>query len=190
MKRAKSSLCVRPMRLAGVAHPAVELGADAVEVLGLRALLALADLVGVLAAQPRLDAVGVLVLADLVQLADALAPARAGGGPLAVVVDVGEQVALEHVRRAEREPAVVHGLEDRVGVVVGVGGDLDEVHVLDQPVDEVRQRVAAQLLGEACPRCRGSVRRCLHRLGAVRRRRTAGLRRAPPCRGCARRRRG
>ena len=64
------------------------------------------------------------------------------------VGDVGEQVALEHVRGREREPAVVHGLEDRVGVVVRVGGDLDEVDVLDQPVHEVRKRGALELLGE------------------------------------------
>ena len=37
---------------------------------------------------------------------------------------------------------VVHGLEDRVGVVVVVGRDLDQSHLGHQPVDEVRQRVA------------------------------------------------
>jgi hypothetical protein len=45
-----------------------------------------------------------------------------------------------------REPTVVHGLENRVRVGVGVGGDLDEVHVLDEPVGEVRKRIAGELL--------------------------------------------
>ena len=65
-------------RCRGIAHPAVELGADAVEVLGLRALLALADLGGVLAAQPGLEAVGLDLLASLVEFADAVAPAVVG----------------------------------------------------------------------------------------------------------------
>ena len=63
-------------RFGGVAHPAVKLGADAVEVLGLGALLALADLGGVLAAQPGLEAVGVHFLARIVEFAD---PRRASG---------------------------------------------------------------------------------------------------------------
>ena len=62
--------------------------------------------------------------------------------------DIREQVALQHVRGRQRQPAVVHGLEDRVGVVVGVGGDLDEVHVLDEPVGEVRQCRTHEVLGK------------------------------------------
>ena len=57
-----------------IAHPAVELGADEVEVLRSGAPLALADAVGVLAAQPGLDAVGVLVLAELDERLDPLLP--------------------------------------------------------------------------------------------------------------------
>ena len=128
----------------------MKLGADAVEVLGLRALLALADLGGVLASQPGLEAVGLDLLACLVELADAITPACVGACALGGVVDVGEQVALEHVGRAQRQPAVVHRLEDRVGVVVGVRGDLDEMDVLKQPVDEVRQRRLVDLIIGKC----------------------------------------
>ena len=45
----------------------MELGADEVEIAGAGAALAFADALGVLAAQPRLDGVGVVVLAELLQ---------------------------------------------------------------------------------------------------------------------------
>ena len=105
----------------GIAQPAVKLGANAIEVFGLRVLFALADFGGVLAAQPRFEAIGFHFLARFVELANAVAPAGVGGGAFGFV-DIGKQVALEHVGGAERQPTVVHGLEDGVGVVVGVGG--------------------------------------------------------------------
>ena len=46
-------------------------------------------------------------------------------------------------------PRVVHGLEDGVGGVVRVSGDLDEVDVLQKPVDEVGQGVVTQFLQES-----------------------------------------
>ena len=131
-----------------IADPAVELGADQVEVLRRCAALALADALGVLAAQPRLDAVGVLVLAELAEGLDALLPDTARARAPVGVADIREQVTLEHVGGRERQPAVVHGLEDRVGVAIGVGRDLDQVDVLHQPVHEVRQRRALELVRE------------------------------------------
>lgn len=95
----------------------MKLGADAVEVLRPRSLLSLADLCGVLAAQPGLEAIRLDLLAGVVELPDAIAPAIVGGRAL-LLVHVREQVAFEHVCRAEGQAPVVHGLEDRVGVVV------------------------------------------------------------------------
>ena len=76
----------------GIPKPAMELGSDAVEILGLRAFLTLADLGGVLAAEPCLEAVGLHLLACIVEFADTIAPARVGGCALRFVY-VGEQVA-------------------------------------------------------------------------------------------------
>lgn len=155
-----------PYGRGGVAQPAVELGANAIEVLGLRALLALADLDGVLAAEPGFETVGLHLLARVVELADPVAPAGIGCGALGLV-DVGQQVAFEHVRGTEREPAIIHRLEDRVGVVVGVGGDLDQMDILQQPVDEVRKGGLAQLLGEVGLQVVVALHEVLHRLGTV-----------------------
>ena len=83
-----------------IPQPAVKLGADTVEVFRLRPLLALTNLGGVLAAEPRFEAIGFHFFARIVEFADAVAPAGVGGSALGFV-DVGEQVALEHVRRAE-----------------------------------------------------------------------------------------
>ena len=106
-----------------VAHPAVKLGADKIEVLRLGTLLSFPDFLSVLAAQPCLDGVGVLFLAPLLQVGNALAPDFAGLVARFGVGDVGEEVAFEHVGGRQGQPAVVHGLEDGVGVFVGIGGD-------------------------------------------------------------------
>ena len=133
---------------AGLTQPAVKLGADPVEVFGSCALAAFTDLRGVLAAQPGLEEVGLDLLARLVEVVDPVAPAVVGRRPLGLVVDVRQQVALEHVRWAQGQAAIVHRLEDRVGIVVRVGRDLHEMHVLEQPVDEVRQCLMADVVGQ------------------------------------------
>ena len=69
-------------------------------------------------------------------------PGGVDGALVVLVGDVGQHVALEHLRQAQREPAVVHGLEDGVGVLVGVRLDRDQVDVLQQPVDEERAAAA------------------------------------------------
>ena len=78
----------------------MELGSDAIEVLRLRAFLALANLGGVLAAEPCLKEVGLHVLARVVEFADAIAPAAVDGCALRFV-DIGEQIAFQHVRGTE-----------------------------------------------------------------------------------------
>ena len=60
--------------------------------------------------------------------------------------DVGKHVALEHVRwRASDRPTVVHGLKDRVGIVVGVSSDFDNMDVIEQPIDKVWQGLVRNL---------------------------------------------
>ena len=97
-----------------ITHPAVELGADEIEVARRGTAFAFADALGVLAAQPRLDGVRILVLADLGECPHAVLPHPARACAELGVGNVGEEVAFEHVRGCEREPAVVHGLEDGV----------------------------------------------------------------------------
>lgn len=55
------------------------------------------------------------------------------------VADACKQVALQHLRRSERETTVVHSLEDGIGITFRVSGDLDQVHVLHKPVHEIGQ---------------------------------------------------
>lgn len=83
-----------------IAEPAVKFGTDPVKVFRFGSLFALANLGRVLAAQPGLEAVRLDFLARVVEFADAVAPAGVGGGAR-VFGDVGEQVALKHVRWAE-----------------------------------------------------------------------------------------
>ena len=101
-----------------------------------------------LAAQPRLDSVGIFFLAECLEGSDLPAPDQADSVAARGVGDVGEQVTLEHVRGRQRKPAVVHGLEDGVGVGVGECGDLNQMHVLDHPVSEERQHYPRELLRE------------------------------------------
>ena len=74
---------------------------------------------------------------------------------------------LEHLGEAQRQPAVVHGLEDRVCVFVGVRLDLDEVHALAEPVDEVGQRAAGDLLREVVADVVEAADDVLHRLAGA-----------------------
>jgi hypothetical protein len=64
-----------------VADPAVKLGADEVEVFGLRVAFAFANLLGVLAAEPSLDGIGIFFLTPILALSDAFFPDFAGGSP-------------------------------------------------------------------------------------------------------------
>jgi hypothetical protein len=50
--------------------------------------------------------------------------------------------------RRQGETTIIHGLENGVGVVVGVRGDLDQMNIFDQPVHKVRQRLTQQILGK------------------------------------------
>ena len=129
-----------------VAHPAVEDRADQFPVLVHRAGLALARALGVLRAQPGLYAVGValglVVAAPGDQFQNLLLPGLVDLCAGLRVFNGRQQVGLEHVHWAQRLAPVVHGLEDRVGVAVVVGGNLDQAHLRQQPVDEVRQRGA------------------------------------------------
>ena len=130
-----------------IPHPTVELGADTLEVFRLGVALPFADLLSVLAPQPRLEAIGLDFLACVIELPDPVAP-EVIDRDATTLVHVGQQVALEHVGGAEREAPVVHGLEDRVGVVVRVCGDLDDMDVLREPVDEVGKRLLCQFGGK------------------------------------------
>jgi hypothetical protein len=60
------------------------------------------------------------------------------------LLGAGEQEAFEQVNGAELEPAVVHGLEDLPAVPLVVGLDADQADAVQQPVVEVRQRLAGQ----------------------------------------------
>ena len=71
-----------------LAHPTVELGADTLKILVLGTRTALAHGVGVPRTQPRLHRVGILVLAELAQGFDALAPQPRRFVTLSDVVDV------------------------------------------------------------------------------------------------------
>ena len=55
-------------------------------------------------------------------------------------IDARQQVALQQLRRRQRQTTIIQGLENRVRIRVGRGRDFDEVDVLDQPVDERLQR--------------------------------------------------
>ncbi|SKT62141.1 Uncharacterised protein [Mycobacteroides abscessus subsp. abscessus] len=46
------------------------------------------------------------------------------------------------------QPAVIHRLEDGVGIVIAVSSDLDDLDAVLQPVDEVRQRIPLKVLGQ------------------------------------------
>ena len=65
-----------------------------------------------------------------------------------------QQVGLEHVHRAQRLAAVVHRLEDRVRVGVGVGGISISPTLREQPVDECGEPVAEFGRQVGRPRCR------------------------------------
>jgi hypothetical protein len=71
---------------------------------------------------------------------------QVGGNPANVFIDAGQQIALEHVYWSQLQATVVHRLEDRVGVVVAVSGDLNDLNAVLQPIDEVRQRITLELL--------------------------------------------
>jgi len=138
---------VQPDIRARLAQPSVELRPDAIEVLWDRAALAFADARGVLAPEPGLEEVGVGVFAPLIELKEAPTPQvvrRHSAGRLHAC----EQIALQHVGRAQREATVIHRLKDLVGVVVRVRRDLDQVHILDQPVGEIGEGVLTELLRE------------------------------------------
>jgi len=81
-------------------QPSMVFGADAIEILGPGSFFALSNPGGILAAKPRFDAVRIDFFARVVELADALAPARICLRPPGLL-DVGQQKSLQHVRRAE-----------------------------------------------------------------------------------------
>jgi hypothetical protein len=127
----KIGAAVKTEGLLVLADPPVKLCADKVEILRRGATLALADALGILAAQPGLYPIGILVLADMREGLHTLFPSVARAGAAIRIGDVGEQIALKHVRGREGQAAIVHRLEDGVGVGVGIGGNFDQVNVLD-----------------------------------------------------------
>jgi len=70
----------KPEHVLVVANPTVEFRADEVEILRCGAAFALANALGVLASQPRLDSVGVFVFPEVLELCDLGLPDLAGSG--------------------------------------------------------------------------------------------------------------
>src|SRR5437879_4863756 len=99
-----------------------------------------------LAAEPSLDAVCVLFLTEFLKFSYPLFPVACRTSAQFRFIYVGQQIALEHISGREREPTIIHRFEDCVGVLIGVGGDLDQMNVFDEPVYKVRQDRTANIL--------------------------------------------
>ena len=97
-------------------------------------------------AEPVLEKVHVVVVAQFFQRLHVLLPVRVDRALIVFVTHVREHVALQHLCQAQAESPIIHGFEDRVGVLVGIRLDLDDVHVLQQPVDKEWQCHAGDFL--------------------------------------------
>src|SRR3990172_1919004 len=138
-ERSKPARLPKPKRLFVILDPSVELRGDQIEISWDGAFLAFATALCMLAAQPARDGLRVCFLAEALQFADLPFPYVARLLSRLGILNVRKKVALEHLGRVQGQPAVVHGFEDRVGILVGVGGNLHEVDVFDKPIREVRQ---------------------------------------------------
>ena len=142
---------IQPDQIVLGSDPAVILGADQIEVFRLRAFLPLADVLCVLRTQPGFEEVsfallGVALAVTLGEGQQPLFDFLVGLGPLGGVGDARQQVAFEHVGVRERQPTVIHGFEDRVGIGICVSRDLDQLGLVAQPIHEVRQRLVVRNL--------------------------------------------
>ncbi len=124
-------------RVATVSCPSVGRRADELPVHLCCPGTASTDALGMLGPKPCLDEHGVAFTKCVGELVGALDPDRIRGGDQSVVLDSGQQEALQHLDRGETQPTVVHGLEDLVGIPCLCGGDLDKDDTVKQPLDEV-----------------------------------------------------
>jgi len=118
--------------LAVVSHPAVESGANQLPVFVNRPRLAFADRLGILRPQPGFDAIhiplGLVVTAPRNQAQNLVLPDPVGVGAGIGVFDRRKLIGLEHVHRAQWFASVVHGLKNRVGIAIVVGGYFNQAY--------------------------------------------------------------
>src|SRR5262249_55001493 len=117
-----------------LANPAMEFCPETIEVSGLRTFFALANGVSILTPQPRFDGISWFLLAEFEQAVGRLLPNTVDAVALGLIPDVGNDKTFQHVQRREGEAAIIHRLKNGGGVVVGVGRDLDDVDIIEQPV--------------------------------------------------------
>ena len=58
---------------------------------------------------------------------------------------------FQHLGRGQIQPAVIHRFEDRVGVIIRIGGDLHEDDVVFQPIEKVGECLAFDFLRKRFP---------------------------------------
>lgn len=116
----------QPDRVGVVADPLVELRSDQVIVLGGGTAGALANRLGVVGPQPRLEKIRGGVRTKLTEFLHTTSPEVVRLGDAHVVEDARQQVSLEHVGRSQPQPSIVHRLEDVVRHVALGGDDLDQ----------------------------------------------------------------
>src|SRR4051812_48101095 len=113
------------------------IGTNLLKILVLRTFPSLANGICIASAEPVLEEIGILLLALSCKLQHALLPKVVGHCAISVI-HLGKKIAFKHISRIEPQASIAHRLKDRISLIIGRSGDLDQINLEAQPVNEVR----------------------------------------------------